>query len=722
VIVDKDFHYYGTYLAAYAAGFSNDQARVIATSAQYIDDCTEAKTHVTSYLGLHAVEKSYDVNMGEDEIVEWHPMITSVYEMKTWAPTSNYDETRKIWMPFHFLPGNQREQIGVNNAVEIRNATSSQSSMGDWQRDPRFDTFSSKTANSDGLICRPRSEASENMIEFTRANYANYQTMNNTLGLNLLGCVMHVFADTYAHQDFTGVSDKRTNGVRNGIRSNTGRFTNRGTWNAGVWTPNLDTLQNIAWAWDIASQDPLTIHSGPPSTSGALGHGQMGHLNDVSTIYMEFDPKWRKPGLATFSHNNPSEFYRAFEDMVKAMWCVRNNQAFTWSNLPDLPDTCTQDIKNAVMQLLAPDVKEDIDNKLYADRLFVEGKDWFGASEARWQAKLSELCVSRDGENSPFNDIAGWEETAGWHRAMQDVAGTEIAKDDFKALKFVNWNIAAKSLFKENYRFLRYSERGHVRVVRLRALGTAMNLITNVTDDVNRFYGLNDSDTNEAIDNATNTDMVDKILDKPYRINFADEALKYGDIITLKSGSDYLTNCSQTWSKVSYTGRATSNRDEAQALTVYSIDNEGQVETGGKIGKPIKHNDIVLLQTLENTIGSYQFLGSRSSVLSSKVSYYSLYESVSYDPEEDDDSAQNKEYKKFYKEPWDADTAKHFIRNNIRWKVIASNAQDISTSSTVTFQNVSDTSKYLVFKSGKLDLDTTAGNFNLCKYFMKPNA
>jgi len=720
--MDRDFHYYGTYLAAYAAGFSNKEAKVIATSAQYIDDCTEDKTHVTSYKGLRAVEKSFKVKMSEDEVLDWHPMMTSVYDMKTWAPTSNYDETRKIWMPFHFLPGNQREQLGVNNAVVIRNENTDQSSMGGWQVDPRFDTFSSRTANNDSMLCRPRSMAAQNMIEFARQNFQSYQTLNDTLGLNMLGSVMHVFADTYAHQDFTGVSDKRTNGVRNNIVSNPGKFTNIGTWDQGVWTPNLNTLKDISWAWNIASDDdPLTIHSGPPSTTGALGHGQMGHLNDVSTIYMAYQPNWQARGIQGFSHNNPTEFFCAFQDMVKAMWCVRHNQAFSWANLPDLPESCTQEILNAVMQLIAPDDKADIDTSLYEKGLFVPGRDWFGASEDRWNNALVKLCGKTEQDKAVLQ-TPGYNEAAGWKAQMELVASEEIPKSTFVDLKFVNWNIATKGLFKQNYRYLRYTDQGHGRVVRLRELGSAMNLLTNVSDDVNRFFGANDSVVNAALDVATNTDMVDKILDKGDRVNFADVVLKYGDLVTLKSGTEYLTNCSQNWVKVSYVGRATTSRDEAQAVTLYSLGNNGRLNNGGLIGTAIKHNDVVLIQTKENTVGSYQFLGRCSAVFGPKVSYYSLYDVPTYDSEDErgDAAPKNEKYVKFFKTRWDDKTPDEFIPNNIRWKVIASDAQDIKTSSTVTFQNVADTSKYLVFKNGQLDLDSTAGNFNLAGYFMNP--
>lgn len=39
--MDFSFHYYGTYCAAREAGFDNDDAWVIAHSAQFVDECSK---------------------------------------------------------------------------------------------------------------------------------------------------------------------------------------------------------------------------------------------------------------------------------------------------------------------------------------------------------------------------------------------------------------------------------------------------------------------------------------------------------------------------------------------------------------------------------------------------------------------------------------------------------------------------------------------------------
>lgn len=41
--MDKDFHYYGTYVAVRYAGYSTVEAQTIAHAAQYVDDSTHSR-------------------------------------------------------------------------------------------------------------------------------------------------------------------------------------------------------------------------------------------------------------------------------------------------------------------------------------------------------------------------------------------------------------------------------------------------------------------------------------------------------------------------------------------------------------------------------------------------------------------------------------------------------------------------------------------------------
>ena len=81
-----DMHYYGTYAMARAGGLNSDAARIIATSAQFVDDNT-AQSHCGFRDGSRI-----------DREATAHHLVDR----------SNLDDhdQRRVWVPFHFIPGN----------------------------------------------------------------------------------------------------------------------------------------------------------------------------------------------------------------------------------------------------------------------------------------------------------------------------------------------------------------------------------------------------------------------------------------------------------------------------------------------------------------------------------------------------------------------------------------------------------------------------------------
>ena len=149
-----DFHHATTYVLARLAGFEHPEANIIAYSAQYVDDATNfGVIHFTNnamYSHLSSAHKTVDYRNFE-ELANHH-----------------------VWIPFHFLPGN--------------NGCTS-------EEDPT-DNFDEK------IICRPDSPVAKDMVS------ACIKNKNSPYGLHRLGITMHVYADTWAHQDFAGVNHK----------------------------------------------------------------------------------------------------------------------------------------------------------------------------------------------------------------------------------------------------------------------------------------------------------------------------------------------------------------------------------------------------------------------------------------------------------------------------------------------------------------------------------
>lgn len=146
-----DFHHAVTYVAARLAGFAHEDADIIAYAAQYVDDATQ-----------HGIV-CFDNKALYERISSAHKAID--------AANLNFVDNRKVWMPFHFLPGNAT----INQAKHPRRS------------------FIQK------LTTLPGSPVAQEMV---RAAILDH---DKPYALHRLGITMHVYADTWAHQGFAGV-------------------------------------------------------------------------------------------------------------------------------------------------------------------------------------------------------------------------------------------------------------------------------------------------------------------------------------------------------------------------------------------------------------------------------------------------------------------------------------------------------------------------------------
>lgn len=141
-----DMHYYGVYTLARAAGVNREAAEVIATVAQFVDDNG----------------KSSESNLFDD-LSRFYYKATGhhAHDVK-----ENLDEEdqRHVWVPFHFIPGNEG------------------------------DSFAQR------LICRKDSKIANEMKEY------NISSSDRPYYLELVGITAHVYADTFAHYGFSGIS------------------------------------------------------------------------------------------------------------------------------------------------------------------------------------------------------------------------------------------------------------------------------------------------------------------------------------------------------------------------------------------------------------------------------------------------------------------------------------------------------------------------------------
>jgi hypothetical protein len=149
-----DFHHGVTYCLARLAGFDRQRAEIVAHAAQYVDD---------------AIEEG-PVHFDNGQVYERISSAHKTLDYRNFEQLSN----QQVWIPFHFLPGNDGMPAGQHTSANVIDRT----------------------------ICCPNSYVAQDMVrECIRQRQAAH-------GLHRLGISMHVFADTWAHQGFTGVSHK----------------------------------------------------------------------------------------------------------------------------------------------------------------------------------------------------------------------------------------------------------------------------------------------------------------------------------------------------------------------------------------------------------------------------------------------------------------------------------------------------------------------------------
>ncbi len=135
-----EFHYYVIYFLALKAGFTDEDAYTVAYSSQFVD---------------HNII-SYDIKTGSRSYATF--------------PTQNYgfwDDTfpKEVYIPFHFFPGNP-----------------------DYENAHRLD------GRKNGLNCTPNGPQVKELLV----------SALNTRNLYRVGLALHTYADSWAHQNFSG--------------------------------------------------------------------------------------------------------------------------------------------------------------------------------------------------------------------------------------------------------------------------------------------------------------------------------------------------------------------------------------------------------------------------------------------------------------------------------------------------------------------------------------
>jgi len=149
--MEKDFHYFITYSIAKLTGY--DAADIIAYSSQFVDDNNEGQFTIDQEEA--SFPEKIPANGGY-----YYPIMT-----QSLSPRSLDTYVQKyVYMPFHFLPG--------DNNIEIKK-----------KKNP--------------LSTTPNSQNAKALLKAALESSNPYQ----------IGIALHTFADTWSHQNFTGLQE-----------------------------------------------------------------------------------------------------------------------------------------------------------------------------------------------------------------------------------------------------------------------------------------------------------------------------------------------------------------------------------------------------------------------------------------------------------------------------------------------------------------------------------
>jgi len=250
--MQEDMHYYGTYAMARSAGLEVESAKVIAYAAQYVDDSTSNDGEIHEDGGMFETTASA------------HTDSQAIFN----AAADNLEQ-RKVWVPFHFFPGG------------------------------KGDTLSEK------LTCVKDSILAQEMIQ---NHIVHSVDMKDRYGLELMGVAAHVYADTFSHYGFSGVSsrnnevdgdsfelDVKNEAVKAYIMNKANSF-------FAKYAPSylIDNYRKIASV-------------GASAVTGALGHGAVGTYPDRPFLRWQFT--YIKDNKLSGWRNNHDTFLEGCEKM-----------------------------------------------------------------------------------------------------------------------------------------------------------------------------------------------------------------------------------------------------------------------------------------------------------------------------------------------------------------------------------------------------------------------
>ena len=367
--MQKDMHYFGTYAMARAAGIAPKVCQIIATAAEFVDDNGDRET----------------IEFPDGGRLDFIPTAHHTTDIKN---IDRHDQ-RLIWVPFHFIPGNEGRTI------------------------------------SERLLCRKDSAIAREMVEH------NLSLAQKPFGLYLVGITAHVYADTFSHYGFSGVSSRWNKidsssfelgeldpKVRTYIEQKASRFKEK-------YGDEMDAMPNIRDPenWNSLSNaisifKDRFLSDAAETLSGGLGHGAAMTYPDRPYLRWKFDyehPKKRPSGL----RDNPATFLEACEKL-HAMFAklASKNSSIKQDEGRDFAD-----IRGTIARILSTQApckeREKVwKNAAKSGELFMQPENILPYQGTQWMRGLESLRKTTDSRKALDKHIFRFFQAAAAHRTF----------------------------------------------------------------------------------------------------------------------------------------------------------------------------------------------------------------------------------------------------------------------------------------------------------------
>ena len=328
--MDQDFHYYGTYYAArVGGGLDATDATLVGKAANFIDFLSE-----TAYAGYWKLVRESRPKPSGD-YTEVGEIANPRYTFQGGLTGTGVSPEDGLWCSYHFMPGNYADPAGTPSPTAVHGFAVARELPAPPKQGVRLHHELRDVKKTIGvaqarLLNRPQSPLSRALLADTHRSVLDADRLEAILkraigasellpdsrqerlrlvqrfGLILLGVRAHVIADTWAHQDFSGISHEM----------NTYYDVNGSNWGR----QSID-YQDVGGEWKnvvLSSLKHDNLKAVPNGTS-YLGHGWMGHFPDYSFAKFRYRPWWRDQSAAPIVRDNPGQYRHAFLELCSLM-------------------------------------------------------------------------------------------------------------------------------------------------------------------------------------------------------------------------------------------------------------------------------------------------------------------------------------------------------------------------------------------------------------------